>query len=194
MRKYFLLRNNSESGPHSLEELKNLGLLTRDLVWIEGQSRCWMNADQVEELGPWVKKLERKYPVYRPLQPCNQTAQNSVQNERVNYLNPPAFALQERQVSIEWENRFLWPTKKSREQQHPLKAMALMVVIFTGLMAGAMVIKHITAEVQTESPGNYKKEIRAISLTNQDTGNDFPKQKSKKPVELDPAIKTTSVH
>jgi hypothetical protein len=179
MRKYFLLRNNSESGPYTLEELKNLGLFTRDLVWIEGASRRWMNADQIDEFRPWVKKAERKPPVYLPFQPGPQPDQNSLNNEKVKYLKPPAFALQERQVSHTRGNRFLWPTKEPRKQQHPLKAMALMVLVFTGLMAGAVVIKNLTAHVQPESPVNFKKEIRAVSISDQDPGNDFHMQEEK---------------
>ena len=190
MRKYFLLRNNSESGPYSLEELKNLGLFTRDLVWIEGSSRCWLNAGQIDEFRPWVKKPERKLPVYQPAQPGTQPVQNSLQIKRINYLKPPAFALQERQVSNDGKNRFLWPSKKSRKQQHPLKAMTLMVVIFTGLMAGAMVIKHLTADVKPGSPVNINTEIKAVSLTDQDPGNDFHKQEEKRQDVLGRAPKT----
>ena len=152
-----------------------------------------MNADQIDEFRPWVKKAERNPPVYLPFQPGPQPGQNSLNNEKVNYLKPPAFALQERQVSHTRGNRLLWPTKDPRKQQHPLKAMALMVLVFTGLMAGAVVIKNLTAHAQPESPVNFKKEIRAVSITDQDPGNDFHMQEEKKQKVLGRVPKTMNL-
>jgi hypothetical protein len=54
MTTYILLRNNKESAPCSLDTIKNLGLRSDDLVWVEGQSVCWMNPDQIKELKEFV--------------------------------------------------------------------------------------------------------------------------------------------
>jgi hypothetical protein len=47
---YILLRNNSESSPLSLEDLKRIGLLPTDLLWVECQSVCWQNPQEIPEL------------------------------------------------------------------------------------------------------------------------------------------------
>ena len=51
MKRYHLLRNNSESGPFTLRELKEVNLLPTDLLWVEGESTCWSHPDEIEELG-----------------------------------------------------------------------------------------------------------------------------------------------
>ena len=71
--------------------------------------------------------------------------------------------------------------------------MALMVLVFTGLMAGAVVIKNLTAHVQPESPVNFKKEIRAVSISDQDPGNDFHMQEEKKQKVLGRVPKTMNL-
>jgi hypothetical protein len=50
MTTYILLRDNKESIPLSLTDLKNLGLKPTDLIWVEGQSVCWMHPGQIKEL------------------------------------------------------------------------------------------------------------------------------------------------
>src|SRR5215213_10011364 len=50
MKKYLLLRNNQQSGPHSFEELTALGLGSLDLIWIEGRSASWAYPTEIEEL------------------------------------------------------------------------------------------------------------------------------------------------
>lgn len=47
---YILLRNNSESSPLSLEDLKRIGLLPSDLLWVECQSVCWQHPHEIPEL------------------------------------------------------------------------------------------------------------------------------------------------
>lgn len=56
MTTYILLRDNRESGPLSLEELKNAGLRSTDLIWVEGQSACWRNPGEMSELRALLKK------------------------------------------------------------------------------------------------------------------------------------------
>ncbi|MBL7723548.1 MAG: hypothetical protein JNK27_05335 [Chitinophagaceae bacterium] len=47
---YILLRNNSESTPLNLEDLKRIGLLPTDLLWVECQSVCWQRPQEIPEL------------------------------------------------------------------------------------------------------------------------------------------------
>ncbi|HEU0111043.1 MAG TPA: hypothetical protein VFQ73_09215 [Flavisolibacter sp.] len=51
---YLLLRNNRQTGPHSLEELLQLQLQPFDLIWVEGKSYGWAYPTEVESLKPFV--------------------------------------------------------------------------------------------------------------------------------------------
>ena len=46
---YLLLRNNKESGPHTLEEMIALQLKQHDLIWVEGRSAAWRYPEELEE-------------------------------------------------------------------------------------------------------------------------------------------------
>ncbi|MDB5196297.1 MAG: hypothetical protein JWP88_668, partial [Flaviaesturariibacter sp.] len=54
MKTYLLLRDNHETGPHTLEELKALSLGNLDLIWVEGVSQHWDFATEFTELKPFV--------------------------------------------------------------------------------------------------------------------------------------------
>src|SRR5688572_8998223 len=47
---YLLLRNNLQSGPYSIGELKQQNLQSTDLIWIEGERSAWCYPSEVEEL------------------------------------------------------------------------------------------------------------------------------------------------
>jgi hypothetical protein len=57
---YLLLRNNKQSGPHSLDELKSMGLKAYDLVWSEGRSAAWRYPCEIEELKPFAPQVEEQ--------------------------------------------------------------------------------------------------------------------------------------
>lgn len=58
MKEYLLLRNNRESGPYSLEELKQMGLKAYDLVWVENRSYSWKYPSEISELALFAPPLE----------------------------------------------------------------------------------------------------------------------------------------
>src|SRR6476661_1635069 len=51
---YLLLRNNKQTGPHSLEQLLQQGLKPQDLIWIEGQSSGWSYPTEINMLKSYV--------------------------------------------------------------------------------------------------------------------------------------------
>src|SRR5258708_4678869 len=57
---YLLLRNNKQSGPHSVEELKSMGLKAYDLVWLEGKSAAWRYPCEMEELSAFAPVVEEQ--------------------------------------------------------------------------------------------------------------------------------------
>jgi hypothetical protein len=50
MKKYLLLRNNQQSGPHSIEQSASVGIFPLDLIWIENESTGWKYPEEIEEL------------------------------------------------------------------------------------------------------------------------------------------------
>jgi hypothetical protein len=57
---YLLLRNNKQSGPHSLEDLKSMGLKAYDLVWLEGKSAAWRYPCEIEELSAFAPPVDEQ--------------------------------------------------------------------------------------------------------------------------------------
>jgi hypothetical protein len=51
---YLLLRNNKESGPHTLEEIIAMQLKQHDLIWVEGRSAAWRYPEELEEFRKYV--------------------------------------------------------------------------------------------------------------------------------------------
>ena len=51
---YRLLRNNQQTGPHTLEELIQLGLKPYDLIWVEGRSYGWQYPSEVPTLKAYA--------------------------------------------------------------------------------------------------------------------------------------------
>ncbi|MFI5123840.1 MAG: DUF4339 domain-containing protein [Chitinophagales bacterium] len=50
MSTYLLLRNNKQTGPFTLDELKKMSLKAYDLVWVEGKSAAWRYPGEIAEL------------------------------------------------------------------------------------------------------------------------------------------------
>jgi hypothetical protein len=60
MKMYLLLRNNKQSGPHSADELKSMGLKAYDLVWLEGKSAAWRYPSEIDELSSFAPAVEEQ--------------------------------------------------------------------------------------------------------------------------------------
>jgi hypothetical protein len=60
MTKYLLLRDNKQSGPFLLDELRTNGLKPYDLVWIEGKSAAWRYPSEIEEMMPFAPVVEEQ--------------------------------------------------------------------------------------------------------------------------------------
>src|ERR1700755_2423623 len=57
---YLLLRNNKQSGPYSLDDLKSMGLKAYDLVWSEGKSAAWRYPSEIAELSEFAPAVEEQ--------------------------------------------------------------------------------------------------------------------------------------
>jgi hypothetical protein len=57
---YLLLRDNKQSGPYTLDDLKAKGLKAYDLVWVDGRSAAWRYPSEVEELSAFAPAVEEQ--------------------------------------------------------------------------------------------------------------------------------------
>jgi hypothetical protein len=57
---YLLLRDNKQSGPYSLDDLRTKGLKAYDLVWVEGKSAAWRYPSEINELIPFAPMVEEQ--------------------------------------------------------------------------------------------------------------------------------------
>lgn len=110
MKKYLLLRNNHQSGPHSMEQLSSLCLFPSDLIWIEDESMAWKYPEEIEELKHLIN--------------FNDSIQNSsAANENVFVSSSPSFE-EESQTEIK-EKRSLFPVNKLEPVQKTSDATSL---------------------------------------------------------------------
>jgi hypothetical protein len=82
MTTYLLLRDNKESGPYSLEDIRQKGFKAYDLVWIEGKSAAWRYPSEVEEFKAFAPAVEE--------QPFDRFFKRPSQNEQPVQQNPAA--------------------------------------------------------------------------------------------------------
>ncbi len=58
MKEYLLLRNNTETGPYTLDELRVMGLKAYDLIWVENRSFSWKYPSEISELAAFAPPVE----------------------------------------------------------------------------------------------------------------------------------------
>jgi hypothetical protein len=117
MSSYLLLRNNKESGPYTIEEVKELSLKAYDLLWVVGKSAAWRYPGEIPELksfapavpehtpDPYIKKqgsdnLSAETAFTKKSEPAKSSDNHSmrVAGARSVYVNLPA---EKKQVIIQ---------------------------------------------------------------------------------------------
>ena len=163
MKKYLLLRNNRETGPHSLEELGSIGLLPMDLIWMEDESTSWSYPGEIEELKNLVKQELPRWP--------------TIKNEKIFISLPPNFNRRRQlELSNEYsslpvnesepvlETNYVKPLEELKENYRsnqkrniwnkkifPSSHAASVIAIFMGVVLGAFVIKKMVDGYVPES-------------------------------------------
>lgn len=159
MKKYLLLRNNHESGPHSIETIASLGLLPLDLIWIEGESTAWKYPEEIEELEHLVSKdfvqQERKN-VFVSLPPSDE----GVVQINEEYTETPVadtvscIEKNEEQPLPEFRENY-----RASNQKKPIWSKKIfqfsnemnVAAVFIGVVLGAIVIKQLVDGVAPTS-------------------------------------------
>jgi len=102
MSTYLLLRSNKQTGPFTLDEVREMGLKAYDLVWVEGKSAAWRYPGEVEEFKSFAPLVEE--------QPFDRFFKRPVQT------NQPLFTTTSSQTSTAREERMVSvPVKKEME-------------------------------------------------------------------------------
>ena len=90
MSTYLLLRNNKQSGPFTLDEIRVMGVKAYDLVWVEGKSAAWRYPCEIEEFKSFAPVVEEQPfdRFFKKVPAINQ----SVNNKPVNVIKQTAAA------------------------------------------------------------------------------------------------------
>ena len=90
MKEYLLLRNNKQSGPYSVEELRSMGLRALDLVWVEKKSSCWRYPSEIRELAPFASSAEETVDIQQDRKVINiaekLVAENTIFSSKADML------------------------------------------------------------------------------------------------------------
>lgn len=92
---YYLLRNNKESGPFTLSELKVMPLLKTDLIWVNGESTCWKSPDEVEDLQGLAKDPSKEPKVSQNKETSTAPAVFYTATTAASFQQPPITDLAE---------------------------------------------------------------------------------------------------
>ena len=159
MKCYLILRENVESGPFTLEEMKTKTLLPTDLIWIEGTSQSWKFPYEISGLAPLVQTPPQKgFETFSD----SEEKEDSTETKRVFVALPQQQANNQHtaasnsfpQEERELETGFVQPleTLKANLEAHRKRQFRFnatrsksswgwMAAVFVGLLGGAFMIK-----------------------------------------------------
>lgn len=94
--KYLLLRDNKQSGPYSLDDIKTMGLKKYDLVWVEGKSAAWRYPCEVDEFKSFAPQVDE--------QPYDRFYKKPAQQEHYQF-QPPSSVQKNQQENASVEQK-----------------------------------------------------------------------------------------
>ena len=92
MSSYLLLRNNRESGPFTIEEIKGMSLKPYDLLWVVGKSAAWRYPGEINELKSFAPPPPEQITNSNLKKPGNEVPSISlrVTPQKSVYVNHPS--------------------------------------------------------------------------------------------------------
>ncbi|HEV7334165.1 MAG TPA: FxLYD domain-containing protein [Flavisolibacter sp.] len=161
MVRYFLLRDNHETGPYTLAELKGKTLFTTDLIWVEGESTCWNLPNEISSLEGItlaIKKLPPKRTKPRSIADAGHSVsvQSSaslsplVKSDAIDFLpqedyTPPSFETLKEKYAQKAPQKRVWSRKVN------IGANLLgMITLFIGLGLSAYMVKKAVENIEFE--------------------------------------------
>ncbi len=102
---YLLLRNNTENGPFTLEELVQHELKASDLVWVNEESTNWCHPQDIKELQPHLSFFYNPpQPAISVTIPAEEKAKIETTDSRNVYVSLPADATKEVDAAAAGQN------------------------------------------------------------------------------------------
>lgn len=180
MEHYYILRNNQESGPFTLKELKAEGVFASDLVWQDGESNCWRYPAEFDELKGFVKAPEPKPP--RPAKAKAVSPQENFYHSKVTAVAIPTtpmysatdgdWKLEEAEIlsvpSFEALKKKAAKRSRRRAWKQPVNFAANLfglAVMVLGVMMAAVVVKKAVDSIDFTQPEETA-EAHAIETEN----------------------------
>ena len=113
---YLLLRNNLQSGPYTIDELRQQKLRRNDLIWKEGESTAWCYPSELEELHAGTQAMPRVQVVPVPAMVVPRPVAGPRNPVPADDIEAQAEALRKRALSYSptkpWEHYKAHPAKE----------------------------------------------------------------------------------
>lgn len=158
---YYLLRDNHETGPYTLTELKGKTLLSTDLIWIEGESTSWSAPREIPGLEG-ISLAEKQPPPAKPKLRSKKAPESYQEARRTKvpatgemqfsetYL-PPADYIPPSFESLKEKYAQKIPQKHTWKRQINIGANLMgMLTLFIGLGLSAYMIKKAVENIEYE--------------------------------------------
>lgn len=141
MESFYLLRDNRESGPYTVKELKTKGLFTTDLLWINGESSCWQHPTEFDALKDLATEPENKPAIVRKMQPSSKgSSDNAAQMPSSDFVYQAAFTGSESPLDNTYTSYFDEPKFSFSENVPRKKAWRKSLNIGTNLIGLATLV------------------------------------------------------
>lgn len=189
MKSYLLLRDNQESGPYTLDEIRRKNLQPFDLVWVEGESKAWCYPTELHELTvTTVSKGGRRQPSRKGIKNSLSPGKSAAQNFKHEMESSPVNTTRRTSPFLYDDVAKELFTEGKPEQRTIRRAFAInrnvtgLMLIFIGVVMGSFVVKNIVESFGSEAaPAEQARVIQSMSYQS-DNAAYAPKQTSEKQI------------
>jgi len=174
MNKYLLLRNNKQTGPYTIDDIKTMGLKAYDLVWIDGKSAAWRYPGEIEEFKSFAPPVEE--------QPYDRFFKKSSPEKKTGHLQvEPSVSEDKSQIAKEYTPKIF----SSDPKKEPRRRKYVSVSMPSGIQRST-----IPADNSEQKENNYKttrEEItdkKSVPISNEEKTSEISAEvkRSEKPV------------
>lgn len=192
MKKYLLLRDNQQSGPYSLDEMRALSLKPHDLIWIESESNGWKYPEEVEELKEFSAKntAAKESRVFVSLPESNASFEPKASTEYFAIEDPELVSEPSLLPLQELKEKYSPDEAKKNIWQKRIfhgKEIGSVAAVFIGVVMGAVIIKKL---VDGSTNGIPIQTASAIPILDRDGSKPTDNFKNAIVTEVVPVFKT----
>lgn len=204
MERYLLLRSNRESGPYTVKELREKGLFTTDLLWLEGESTSWKHPKEFADLTELAKEPTSTPALVKKLHPVTveatgrpalaaepATAPFPTKNVSGSFQEEVWQGTSNYDPFLEEQEETRWQTRRRKKAWHQgisigANLFGLATLVIAVMLSAVMVKKAVdNMAAEPEEPTADAREIVSESL--QESSNQHAALST--PVRSQPAVK-----